>query len=294
VSRRICGCSSKNIGATTLVTLALIPFTVLFLQFPVSLPLWNLLPKLRFLQYPWRWLLVLEAPMALFFAAAVWPRPAARPWRHLAVAALCALAFLGSTAIAARTFLRACDADDTIPNLLALYQSPGGHEGTDEYEPAGSDHWQIATGLPDACLSADADTTLGAVHPGDSIPGWEPNQGACDAAYTAQVRQPEHRLIAATTPHAGFLILRLLSYPAWRIRVNGRPATNLPERDDGLIAVPVPQGAVTVTIDWTATPDVVAGRWLSAAAGLLLAGLALLERKHASGIMVVASVRPGQ
>ncbi len=46
--------------------LALIPLAVLFLQLPISLPVWNLLPKLRFLQFPWRWLVVLEAPMAIF------------------------------------------------------------------------------------------------------------------------------------------------------------------------------------------------------------------------------------
>ena len=53
--------------------LALIPAAVLLLQFPFSRPLWNLLPDLRFLQFPWRWLGVLEAPMAVFFAAALWP-----------------------------------------------------------------------------------------------------------------------------------------------------------------------------------------------------------------------------
>ena len=56
--------------------LALIPLAVLFLQLPISLPVWNLLPKLRFLQFPWRWLVVLEAPMAIFVAAAVWPSSA--------------------------------------------------------------------------------------------------------------------------------------------------------------------------------------------------------------------------
>jgi hypothetical protein len=34
------------------IPLALIPFAILFLQFSVSQPVWNLLPKLRFLQFP--------------------------------------------------------------------------------------------------------------------------------------------------------------------------------------------------------------------------------------------------
>jgi hypothetical protein len=43
--------------------------------------------------------------------------------------------------------------------------------------------------------------------------------------------------------------------------------------------VPVPQGPVDLTVDWTTTPDVLAGRWLSALAVLLLISLCLLERR---------------
>ncbi|MDR3773939.1 MAG: hypothetical protein P4L26_11360, partial [Terracidiphilus sp.] len=264
------------------IPLALIPAAVLFLQFPVSLPIWNLLPKLRFLQYPWRWVLVLEAPMAIFFAAAVWPSRSARRWQRATVASVCGLFFLAATAWAATTFLRVCQEGDTIADLLAMVRGGGGLEGTDEYEPPGTDHWKIATGLPDACLTADADTTLGIVGEGDSIPNWQPDQRSCEATVIAQLRQPEHLRIATVAAHPGFLILRLLSYPAWRITVNGQPAAPLPARDDGLIAVPVPQGPVDLRVDWTTTSDAVAGRWLSGLTLVLLVGLGLLERKHSS------------
>jgi len=45
------------------------------------------------------------------------------------------------------------------------------------------------------------------------------------------------------------------------------------------MAVPVPQGPVELTADWITTPDVVAGRWLSALALALVTALCLLERK---------------
>jgi hypothetical protein len=80
--------------------------------------------------------------------------------------------------------------------------------------------------------------------------------------------------------HSGFLVLRLLSYPAWRIRLNGQQLTALPKRDDGLIAVPVPQGPIDLTIDWTRSPDVLAGRWVSALSVLLLAALWFFERRR--------------
>jgi hypothetical protein len=53
-------------------------------------------------------------------------------------------------------------------------------------------------------------------------------------------------------------------------------------RDDGLIAVPVPQGAVELAVDWTTTPDVVAGRTVSFLAFFLLIGIGLLERKNSA------------
>jgi 6-pyruvoyl-tetrahydropterin synthase related domain len=262
------------------VPLALIPVAVLILQFPISLPIWNLLPKLRFLQYPWRWVLVVEAPMAIFLAAAVWPGKLARQWQRTVVIALCAAFFLTTTYFSAKTFLRVCKEGDTVADLLEQYHGGGGLEGTDEYEPPDSDHWKIATGLPDACFSSDSDTTLGVADAPDAIPAWRPEQGSCEATATARLRRPEHLRIDAVTAHPGFLILRLLSYPAWSITVNGQPTSPADPRDDGLIAVPVPEGRVEVAVDWTTTPDVIAGRWVSAVALLLLVGLGFLERKR--------------
>jgi hypothetical protein len=114
----------------------------------------------------------------------------------------------------------------------------------------------------------------------DAAPTWSGSQGSCDATLNWQVDQPEHRLLHGTIDHSGFLVLRLRSYPAWRITSNGSLISSLPHRDDGLIAVPVSQGNVELTLDWITTPDVVAGRCLSALAVLLLIGLGYLEQKH--------------
>ena len=48
---------------------------------------------------------------------------------------------------------------------------------------------------------------------------WSPEQGSCEATVApANKRSPEHMRIIAACSHAGFLILRLRSYPAWRVR----------------------------------------------------------------------------
>jgi len=279
--------NSARIALNWWLPLALIPVVVLLLQFSFSRPLWNLLPELRFLQFPWRWLIVLEAPMSVFFAAAVWPSGAARRWRRIAVATACIGIFLAMTVCAERVFFQGCDEEDSVAGMLGTYRGGQGFIGTNEYEPIGAENALLATGLPFACLASDPTAVLGvaASRPDndDIPPTWQPTQHSCEATFAAETNQPEHLNVQATLPHSGYLVLRLRSYPAWRISVNGQSVHNLPKRTDGLIAVPVPQGNVKVSADWTTTADVILGRWLSLIAVLLLAGLWFAERKTQNG-----------
>jgi hypothetical protein len=261
------------------VPLALIPVVVLFLQLPVSRAIWDVLPKLHFLQFPWRWLLVLQAPMGIFFAAAVWPSRSARSWQRAAVLVICVLFIAGSLFFATGRFFRVCHPDDSLPSLLARHRSGAGFWGADEYAPPDADNSTVATGLPDACLVSAPNTDLGIAPTPDFNPVWRPEQGSCAATAAATLRQPEHLRITAVASHAGYLVLRLRSFPAWRVTLNGQPATALPSRVDGLMVVRVPQGPVNLKVDWTTTADVVAGRWLSGLSLLLLAALAYLERR---------------
>jgi hypothetical protein len=249
-----------------------------------------------FLQYPWRWLEAVEAPMAIFFVAAIWPssrdaRDARRVrlGRTVALAA-CAALFLATTVYAGTTFFQVCYPEDTVASTLVGYRAGAGFEGMYEYEPPNGDDSQIATGLPDACLVTDPSIVLGKSDPDDpdANPAWTPDQNTCQATFAeagGNQTNPEHRSFAATIPHAGYLVLRLLRYPAWAIRLNGQPLTAdqlaaLPQRGDGLIAVPVPSGPIHLAIDWTITPDVLAGRWLCAISVLLLTGLWLCELRR--------------
>ncbi|MGC1461750.1 MAG: hypothetical protein WA802_06085 [Terracidiphilus sp.] len=266
------------------ISLALIPVAVFLLQFPFSQPLWKLLPELRFLQFPWRWLVVLEAPMAIFVTAAIWPHGSASSWRRIAIGCACAAVFVAMTGYAARNFYQVCDDEDAVTPMLATYRSGHGFIGTYEYEPIGADNSVLAAGLPQACLVSDYAVTLGkpAVDP-DAPPAWNASQGSCEATYgAAPSSQPEHLRFAATISRPGFLVLRLRSYPAWVVKVNGQVISSFPERpnrDDGLMVVPVSRGEVAVSADWKATPDVIVSRWLSGLSMLLFTGLCFIERR---------------
>ncbi len=211
--------------------------------------------------------------MAIFFSAAVWSR--SRTGRVVALVA-CGMAFTAATAIAGVSFFQACYTEDTVGSTLADFQAGLGFEGTDEYAPPNADNSLVATELPFACLVANPATRLGTGDP-DTTPEWSEDQHTCDAVFTPERVSPEHVRLTAQAPHAGYLVLRLRTYPAWRIRLNGAPVSTLPPRQDGMMAVPVPKGAVDLAVDWTTTRDVLMGRALSAVAVLLVTGLWLLE-----------------
>jgi hypothetical protein len=258
--------------------LALLIPAIVVLQFPVSAPVWTLLPKLAFLQFPWRWLMVLSVPYSIFLAAATpLATPRTRLWSTLSWSA----AMLALTISGALVFFQFCDAEDKVDNQLANFQAGAGVAGTDEYAALGSDNTLVASGLPDACLVNDPAQVLGESDAGTEdpvAPVWFPEQGSCDDTFQARIWRNEYKLLDLDSDHAGFVILRLRRYPAWRITLDGKSVPAALDREDGLIAVPVPEGQSTLEVRWQTTPDVWWGREISLAALALLAAVWGIER----------------
>lgn len=258
--------------------LAAIPVMVLFLQFPISQPVWDLVPKLRYLQFPWRWLIVVEAPMGIFFASAIWTN--LRRWR-IAVVGVCTVLFVLNIVATRRFFFGVCDANYSVDAFLSRYGDRTLSDDATEYGPPAADDALVPMGLPDACLTSDPLVAMGRPA-ADGTLMWNARQGICDATFYADTPPgavpAEHMRVRAQLARPGYMVLRLRTYPAWLIRVNGNTITSLPQRRDGLIAVPVPRGPVNLTVDWTTTPDVVAARWISLCGLLLFIALWRLER----------------
>jgi hypothetical protein len=261
------------------ILLACLPVVVLLLQLPLSWPVWFLLPKLRYLQFPWRWLLVLEAPMGIWLAAAVWPRAETPRWRRVVIAVIfCTLPVACLLYANATCFMQTCHEDEKPANLGAHLRAGAGSWGADEYAPSGAEDILVPTGLPDVCLAKAADADLGVDGTPTDNPGWNP--ASCIAIATAMVRTPEHLRVMLNNARSGVIILRLRAYPAWRIHLNGVAISALPMRKDGLIAVPISAGQVDLTVDWITTPDVIVGRVLTGLSVLALMVLWWIERKR--------------
>ena len=255
------------------LSLAILVPILFLLQLPFTAPVWSTLPKLQFLQFPWRWLTVLGTPYAIFLAAASpLGTRRARIWSSIAWAAV----LLGFAVASTQLFFQSCDDEDRVSAQISDFQTDSGVDGTDEYAALGADNTLVATGLPDACQVSDPTQELGEPDKdsGD-IPVWYPEQGSCDATYSAQLWQTEHKRFQIDSDDDGFLILRLRRYPAWGISVNGLPISSQGNREDGLIEIPIVAGRSDIEIRWTTTPDVLWGRRISlvSLATLLLLGL---------------------
>jgi hypothetical protein len=237
------------------IPLLLLAAVATLLMLRVTSPIWQVLPKLRFVQFPWRWMSLLCVPFAIFLGSAMGRR---RGWAWAVVT----FAMLGSTAV---VLVQSgwWDTQD-IPVLRAAIANGSGFEGTDEYDPAGDDHTNIPTKSPEAMVM---DT--------DSIPG--PNSRP-----TVRVERwlPEEKDVSVTSREPFFLGLRLLNYPAWRAEVNGALVTPRGGEDYNQMIVPMPAGESHVRVRLVRTGDRTVGDIVTLLGTAMAIGILGISRRE--------------
>ena len=239
------------------VLVSLIAVSVI-LMFPVTTAVWTYLPKLRYVQFPWRWLLVLDVPFAFCLAAALGRLRGAG--RHAAWAmALAGLTITG--------FLLTRDNWWDVGGAADFYEehfrSGTGYFGVDEYGPRGSDHYDLNPQAPLVDLNSSRNA------------GSEPGP-------RVEVQQwaPLRKQFVVYSPEPVTAALRLLNYPAWRVEVNGKPGRASSNRQTGQMLLLLSAGVSRVQVVFAATPDRLWGDAVSAAAAVMLVGLMLVSRRR--------------
>jgi len=196
----------------------------------------------------------------------------------------CAVLFVGISVVAWQWWF--VESNSFEVSLQESLREGAGVLGKPEYSPPGIRLAQVDRIVAVACLLNDPQGDAGSGPTWDGEPascsssGWHQAVLLGDAAPSDASYMQEQRRIVGVADHAGYLILRLRYYPAWGVTVNGIHVKAQAERERGLMAVPVPKGNDLVSVDWIATGDVVAGRWVSFAALLLIAGLYSFERRR--------------
>jgi hypothetical protein len=219
------------------------------LMLPITNPLWTLLPKLRFIQFPWRWLLCLGVPFAMFTVVGF------RRWTArvaIYVAMLCVIGF------AWRHYqVPWWDNPADLREMQDNMATGAGYEGTDEYVPVGAD----ASNVDKAARRVTVD-------------------GPARAAIHVLQWDPEFKLFTAEMSAPDNLALHLFNYPAWRVEVNGHVVQAGTRDGTGQMLVPVEAGINRVQIVFVRTWDRRAGGWISIVAIFLV----LVLWKRSAGV----------
>ncbi len=204
-----------------------------------SLPLWEHLPKLRFVQFPWRWMSVVALVYVCFLAAVADRR---RGW-------IVPLLILVLTVPLAHFFVDNSWWDpDEMPTQQDAILNGTGFDGTDEYDPVGDDHLDLPVDTPQVRVFSE-------------LSG---NTPVRDAQVQILRWKTQHREVEVSTRVSANAVVRLLNYPAWRVEVNGKRV--VPSRLDDIneMVIPVEAGISLIDIRFVRTPDRVAGNLVSA------------------------------
>ncbi len=228
------------------------------MMLPVSFIAWRLLPELRYVQFPWRWLTELAAAGALLGASAM--ASVRRRW-------IVSLAVVGVVGLMTRAGIPADRWNSREVEELALATSDGdGYEGAPEYGPIGSQATDLPRNAPKIAVAGKGD---------QSDPPLPANR------LKVARWEPDRWVFSVDSPRPSVLKLKLLAYPAWQAAVNGNPV-DLRREPAGVALLPVPAGVSRAEIRFVPTWDQTAGLAASVITVVVMLALAARGRLRAS------------
>jgi hypothetical protein len=265
-------------GLTRLRVFTLAGLTVSTLMMtPLSKPLWDTLPLLPLVQFPWRFLSVqaLFASLAasfLVYAGGVERGQTSQNW----IAAGVALALAASTLLTLRPDYLPIRADEIAPERIHAYEAFTTNVGTTiraEYLPR---------------------TTIPRPYTGPALidpaapPRAIPVRGDAEAAQIA--REPVSQSWSVHAADDAALAFPTLHFAGWQASLDGQRVEARAAADLGTIEVDVPKGEHVLTLWLDRTPLRTGAELISLAAALLTIGMLVLARQG-SGARVRVRVR---
>jgi hypothetical protein len=228
---------------------------------PLSAPLWEHLPLLSMIQFPWRFLSV-QALFAAAATAALLPRGRPGTWIAGGVALLLTLAVV----LPLRPERLPIGPDDVTVERLQLYELFTQNVGTTiRYE------W-LPRAVEPRPFTSDAVIAPGAPPPAIPLDGASLEAALVERGPTAQTWRVDGA--------GGALAFPLLYWPGWRAAVDGVPVEPYPVAGSGYLALTLPPGEHVVALHLTRTWPRVLGEALSLA-GWLGVALVLVRARRA-------------
>lgn len=254
----------RDMHASSRVLMALGGASVFMMVQPSSF-LWHLLPEMKFVQFPWRWLDAM-APVFAFFVAAAYAG-----WKKRWIVWTCMLALIAGTGIA---IARTTWWDSDSANDIAQWMRWGvGYDGTDEFVPPRSDRYALY-GVNPALQQPPQDSIATAT---EFDPVAETLVPASDVRIHVERWTAERRVFSEESARPVNLALRILTYPAWEARVDGQHAI-VRRTTTGTVWLPIPAGRHEIDLSFRRTWDRTAGGAISLFSAILLLAWAARDR----------------
>ncbi len=254
--------------------LATLGLVSILLMLPLTNFLWRELPELQFVQFPWRWLEILDLVFAFFVAAAIGQMQRRRMALFAGVIVFAAIG-AAATAMVLDAWWDSAD----VPTIAGAIHSGRGYEGTDEYTPLGGDRYELP-GDPDDSERLEGVSSV----PADRIAIFNSDSGVITPAAGVELHisrwSAERREFAAETATDVTLAVKLVNYPAWEVRVDGQEVRAGSAPDTGQMLVDLPPGSHRVAIRFRRTWDRTAGAGISALSTCALLALTFWFRKR--------------
>ena len=257
---------------TLLLYFLLAGLGLVFLMLPVSTPIWEHVPGMAYLQFPWRLLGSANLMLAVCAAGGASLLPARR-WRNPALAAtLGAVLFLALPVLYPPMWPP--DFGSTAPRDIIEWELRSqalGTTSTGDFVPVKAARVPMH---PEASLVE----SIAGPGPADrvnraSLPG--------DANVRIVEHGPVHDRFAVSTPAKFVLRLFTFYFPGWRAYVDGQEVDIDVAAPEGFITLRVPEGEHEVLVRFEDTPPRTAGWIISVAAlALLIAALVLFPSPH--------------
>jgi hypothetical protein len=240
-----------------LVSLAIL--SIAFMVQPTGYPL-QFLPKIQYLQFPWRWLMVLGISFAAFFGGAI-----VRARQRVAISLIYLVILAGTGTAIFKYFGKVDPTSDEIRLADAWIKNGKGYDGVVEYRPNFGEEADLPVSAPLVELVPPETDRLSAERR-------EPTNGAVSVeSWLAQ-----NKIFTVTSPAPVVAAVKLLEYPAWHVRINGQPAARLADSYFGEMLVPLPAGTNRVEIRFGWTQDRTTGCVVSGIGILILGSAAIM------------------
>ena len=245
----------KGSGGKRYVALFILTIFSFFMTLPLSQPLWQVIPKLSEVQFPWRWLAVTSLTGSVLVAASIphWLellKSRIRPIYALpALGVMFSLIFIATQIIWDSDYMTRQEFDSFLPKTRAAVSFKD---------------W----------LPVQA-------HELAELPKMTENVTADSRPVKVEAWEPEYRRFTVSEGAAAQARVKTFYYPNWRASADSS-ALSVQPSPEGVMLVNIPDRATTVEITFRDPLKVTIACWVSAVSwiALFLAGSLTLSRKR--------------